>query len=383
MLTPNWITPNRKIQPIGLDIGHSSLKMVQLAISEDRPKVLAVRKIPVAAGGGGDPWEQEKTVVPALRRALADGQFRGRSVVSALPINKIRITSLRLAETEMDQVGKALRREAAERFGLDPAKDAIDYLLAGSVRQGDEVKNEYILFAIDNETVDAHIRLLEEAGLTPAAIDAPPCALFRTFERTMRRQEDKERTIIFIDVGHHDTTVVFGRGGEICFVKQIGVGMAQFNDEVAAVLGLGTPEAESFRLRLQKEDALDAATRRLVVDALNVTSEQLAGEVSLCLRYYTVTFRGKRVERAVVAGGGAYEQVLRDVLRRHLSVEVEVAEPLRGFELDHDRIDNRGANGFADLALAVGLSLKGWESSLTAPAASAARAEPVREGVLL
>jgi type IV pilus assembly protein PilM len=382
MLTPNWITPNRKIQPIGLDIGHSSLKMVQLAISEDRPKVLAVRKMPVATGGGGDPREQEKTVVSALRRALADGQFRGRSVVSALPIDKIRITSLRLAETEMDQVDKALRREAAERFGLDPAKDAIDYLLAGSVRQGDEVKNEYILFAIDNETVDAHVRLLEEAGLTPAAIDAPPCALFRTFERTMRRQEDKERTIIFIDVGHRYTTVVFGRGGEICFVKQIGVGMAQFNDEVAAVLGLGTPEAESFRLRLQKEDTLDAATRRLVVDALNVTSEQLAGEVSLCLRYYTVTFRGKRVERAVVAGGGAYEQVLRDVLRRHLSVEVEVAEPLRGFELDRDRIDNRGGNGFADLALAVGLSLKGWESSLTAPAESAVRAEPVREGVL-
>jgi type IV pilus assembly protein PilM len=382
MLTPNWITPNRKIQPIGLDIGHSSLKMVQLAISEDRPKVLAVRKMPVATGGGGDPREQEKTVVSALRRALADGQFRGRSVVSALPIDKIRITSLRLAETEMDQVDKALRREAAERFGLDPAKDAIDYLLAGSVRQGDEVKNEYILFAIDNETVDAHVRLLEEAGLTPAAIDAPPCALFRTFERTMRRQEDKERTIIFIDVGHRYTTVVFGRGGEICFVKQIGVGMAQFNDEVAAVLGLGTPEAESFRLRLQKEDALDAATRRLVVDALNVTSEQLAGEVSLCLRYYTVTFRGKRVERAVVAGGGAYEQVLRDVLRRHLSVEVEVAEPLRGFELDRDRIDNRGGNGFADLALAVGLSLKGWESSLTAPAESAVQAEPVREGVL-
>jgi type IV pilus assembly protein PilM len=382
MLTPNWITPNRKIQPIGLDIGHSSLKMVQLAISEDRPKVLAVRKMPVATGGGGDPREQEKTVVSALRRALADGQFRGRSVVSALPLDKIRITSLRLAETEMDQVDKALRREAAERFGLDPAKDAIDYLLAGSVRQGDEVKNEYILFAIDNETVDAHVRLLEEAGLTPAAIDAPPCALFRTFERTMRRQEDKERTIIFIDVGHRYTTVVFGRGGEICFVKQIGVGMAQFNDEVAAVLGLGTPEAESFRLRLQKEDTLDAATRRLVVDALNVTSEQLAGEVSLCLRYYTVTFRGKRVERAVVAGGGAYEQVLRDVLRRHLSVEVEVAEPLRGFELDRDRIDNRGGNGFADLALAVGLSLKGWESSLTAPAESAVRAEPVREGVL-
>jgi len=151
---------------------------------------------------------------------------------------------------------------------------------------------------------------------------------------------------------------------------------------VAAALGLAAREAESFRRRLQKDDSLDAATRRLVVDALNVTSEQLAGEVSLCLRYYTVTFRGKRVERAVVAGGGAYEQVLRDVLRRHLSVEVEVAEPLRGFELDRDRIDNAGTEGFADLALAVGLSLKGWESPLAAPPEAAPVQEPVLEGEL-
>ncbi len=379
MLTPTWITTSRKVQPIGLDIGHRSLKMVQLALGEDRPKVLAARRIPVAADES-DPREQEKAVVAAIQCLLADGPFRGRNVVSALPIDKIKITSLRLAEAEMDQADRTLRREAAERFGLDPAKDAIDYLLAGSVRQGDEVKNEYILFAVDNEIVNTHIRVLEEAGLTPTALDAPPCALFRAFERSMRRQADRERTIIFIDIGDRHTTVVFGRGGEICLVKQIALGLAQFNAEVASALGLGAAEAESFRLRLQKDDALDTATRRLVIDALNVTSEQLAGEVSLCLRYYTVTFRGKRVERAVVAGGGAYEQVLRDVLRRHLSVEVEVAEPLRGFDVDQAELDAARPNGSADLALAVGLSLKGWESPWAAPTEPAAPQEPVLEG---
>lgn len=377
MLTPSWITTSRRVQPIGLDIGHRSVKMVQLALGEDRPKVLAARRIPVVLDEG-DPQEQEKRIVAVLRRLLADGPFRGRNVVSALPIDKIKITSLRLAEAEMDQADRLLRREAAERFALDPAQDAIDYLPAGAVRQGDEVKNEYILFAVDHEVVHGHIRLLEEAGLTPAALDAPPCALLRTFDWTMRRQADRERTIIVIDIGHRYTTVVFGRGGEICLVKQIALGLAQFNDEVASALGLAAPEAESFRLRLQKDDTLDAATRRLVIDALNVTSEQLAGEVSLCLRYYTVTFRGKRVERAVVAGGGAYERVLRDVLRRHLSVEVEMAEPLRGFELDGDQMDGDGAPGFADLALAVGLSLKGGQS----PRAAAA-AEPVLEGSVL
>jgi type IV pilus assembly protein PilM len=380
MQTANWITANLKIQPIGLDIGHSSVKMVQLAVRDNRVKVLAVRRAPVDVGPDAAAPERTQAIVAAVRSLLADGQFRGRRVVSALPVEKLRITSLRLPENEADGVDPILRREAAERFDLDPARDAINYILAGSVRQGDEAKNEYILFAVDNETVCGHIRLLEDAGLTPTAVDASPCALFRGFERTMRRQEDRERTIVFIDVGYRYTTVVFGRGGEICFVKQIGLGLGQFNDEVALALGVTAAEAESFRLRQQRDDTLDAATRHHVIDALNVMSEQLASEISLCLRYYTVTFRGKRVERAVLAGGGAHEQVLRDVLRRHLSLEVEVAEPLRGFEYIPDRTGHEGLNNGADLALAVGLSLKGLDPGTAAPRESAIRAEPVLEG---
>jgi len=375
----NCIAGNQKIQPIGMDIGHNSLKMVQLAVAEDRIKVVAARRMPLDVDQVCDGQERDQAVVSAVRRLLADNQFRGRQVISALPIDRLKITSLRLSEGEMPQANKILRKEAAERFGLDPEKDAINYIHAGSVRQGDVVKDEYILFAADGETITGHIRVLEEAGLTPVSIDAPPCALFRSFERTMRRQEDRERTVIFIDVGHRFTTVVFGRSSEICFVKQIPVAMGRFTEEVASTLGIAVADAESLRLRLLQDEPVDAATRRPVIDALNVMAEQLAGEISLCLRYYTVTFRGKRVERAIVAGGGAYEQVLRDALRRHLSVEVEIAEPLRGFDLGEGGIDDSYGTGFADLALAVGLSLKGWGAcaSSNMPATGL---EPVLEG---
>jgi len=380
MLVSHWITTKHKIQPIGLDIGGRSVKMVQVAIDEDRVRVLAARKAPVDPTQAEEDSAREKNVVDAVRQLLADGAFRGKNVVSALPIDKLRITSLRLPEAEVPQADKLLRREAVERFGLDPRNDIINYVLAGSVRQGDDLKNEYILFAADGETIRSHIRILETVGLTPVGIDAPPCALFRVFERTMRRQEDREKTVIFIDVGHRFTTVVFGRGGELCFVKQIPIGIGRFNEEVASALGITVPDAELLRFKLQLDEPVDASMRRHVVDALNVTAEQLAAEVSLCLRYYTVTFRGKRVERTVVAGGGAYEQVLLDVLRRHLSVDVEVAEPLRGFELHQDRIDKDHESQSADLALAVGLTLKGCRDLTSAEVNASAAPETVLEG---
>ena len=133
---------------------------------------------------------------------------------------------------------------------------------------------------------------MEEVGLQPVGIDASPCALFRCFERVLRRQEDKERTIMFLDVGHRYTTVVLGRAGEICFVKQMAFGVSRFAEDIAARLSISVADAESLRRKMTSSDSVDAATRRLVADVLHGTAEQLAAEISLCLRYYTVTFRG-------------------------------------------------------------------------------------------
>jgi type IV pilus assembly protein PilM len=371
---------SQKIQPVGLDLGHSRVKMVQIALGEDRLKVLVARRAALDPSLAYDSPEWQRALIQTIKRLVAEGSVRGRNVVCALPADKVKITSLRLAEAGAGEIDQAVRHEAADRFGLDPRVDAIAYLLAGSVRQDDQVRTEYIVFAVDNETIRSHIALLEEAGLTPVGLDVPPCALFRAFERTMRRQDDREKTLVFLDVGYRYTIVVFGRADEICFVKHIAIGTRHFDEEVASALGIAPTEAETLRPKLQEDEPMDATLRRHVVDALNTVTERLAGEVSLCLRYYTVTFRGKRVERAVVAGGGAGEPILFDALRRHLSIAVEVGEPLRGFAVGPEHTGTRGREGTADLALAVGLSLKGWCSPVRAEAGCVVESEPVLEG---
>ena len=378
-----WGLKIRGQQPIGLDIGHNSIKMIQLVIDDEQISVIAADETRIDAGENGDEQSKRSFVISAIKRMLVNGSFLGRNVVSCLPSDKLRITSLRLAEAERYGIEQALRREVAHRFGLDPDKDSMDYMIAGSVRQGDEVKNELILFATDNETIKNHIATLEEAELRPVAIDTIPCALFRSFERSLRRQEDRDRTAVFVDVGSFFTTVVFGRGGEISFIKQIQIGGQKFTHEIAAKLGINVGEAEMLQEALRVDPGLfslksnmsekapaenwhdiDMSTRQVMVDAVSAVAEDLVREISLCLRYYTVTFRGKRVERAVFAGGGAYEDILLNILRRRLAVEIELGQPLRGFDLSSGRInvnfdsDRRGL--FCEWAVAVGLGLKGW-----------------------
>ncbi|MHC4556021.1 MAG: type IV pilus assembly protein PilM [Planctomycetota bacterium] len=381
-----WGLKIRGLQPIGLDIGHNSVKMIQLLINGEQISVCAADEVRIETGINKDEQTRRNFVISAIKRMLSSGSFYGRNVVSCLPSGKLKITSLRLPEAEKDELEQALRREVAQRFGLNPDKDAMDYVVAGSVQQGDEIKKELILFASDNETIKSHIEMLEQAGLRPVAIDTIPCALFRSFERSLRRQEDKERTAVFVDVGSCFTTVVFGRRGEISFVKQIPIGGIKFIEEVAAKLGISVSEAVMLRETLRVEKGLsapkldsaerrpgdngqkiDTSTRQLIIDAVGAVAEDLAREISLCLRYYTVTFRGKRVERAVFAGGGAYEDILLNVLRRQLTVEIEVAQPLRGFDLSSGRTNlnfDSDRRGFlCEWAVVVGLGLKSWDGA--------------------
>ena len=382
----SWDLKTRCLRPIGLDIGHNSIKMIQLLMNGEQISVIAAQKARIDPSINGDGQKRRSFVISAIRRMLEKGNFHRRNVISCLPNDGLKITSLRLAEAQSDEIEETLKKEASQRFGLDPDKDAMKYVVAGNVHQGDEIKNELILFAADDETVKSHIEMLEEAGLRPVSIDTIPCALFRSFERSLRRQEDKEHTVVFVDVGNQFTTVVFGRGGEISFVKQIPVGGNRFNEEIAAKLGIDISEAEMLREALQMEKSLcrpkpgleeqataeneqklDASTRQTIVDVVSAVAEELTREISLCLRYYTVTFRGKRVGRAFFTGGGAYEYILLDVLKRQLAVEVEVAQPLKGFNMSSERknlnfdSDRRGL--LCEWTVAVGLSLKGWNGA--------------------
>jgi type IV pilus assembly protein PilM len=417
----SWKFKIHGVCPIGLDIGYSSVKMIQLAVNGGYRSVIAAAKTDIDPALNGDREARRSFVISAVKRMLANGGFRGRSVISCLSNDSLKIASLRLGQADDVKIEQAVKKEMQPRFGLDPDKDIVHYIVAGDVRHGDEVRSELILLAVDSETVKNHIDMLTEVGLRPVAVDAIPCALFRGFERLLQRQEDREQTAVFVDVGSRFTTVVFGRVGEISFIKQVPIGSARFDQEVAAKLGVDISGAQTLRktvraersstavgwglsptlhsygdgaasdkangggrsptlqapppkqLWCSREDGsygdgsrLDASTRQAVIDAVSAVAEELAKEISLCFRYYTVTFRGRRVERAVFAGGGAYEDILLNVLKRQLAVEIEVAQPLKGFDLMNVDFGSDRRGLLCEWAVAVGLSLKGAAPGKTA-----------------
>jgi len=353
-----------KFGPIGLDIGHDSIKMLQLGLRGGQVSVLGAAKSEVRLEGAGS---RKIAGTNAIAGMYIQGGFRGKNVITCLSNEDVKVKSIRTEACDESTLDEKLVSEIAPRFGLNNDTHAIQYMIAGRVQQGDEFKNELLVFSVEKEIIKSHIEMIEAAGLVPVGIDTVPCAMFRSFERIMRRHEDKDSVKVYVDIGSSFTTVVVGRGFEISFIKQIPMGGESINTEIAGKLGIDGSAAAKLRAKLNDETGtVDQATRDSVASAMGPVVEQLAREISLCFKYYSVMFRGSRPVKAVFSGGQAYQRELMGALENQLGVEIEIAEPVRGFDCSGTSlVSTKGC----EWAVAVGLSLKGWDGQEAAAGA--------------
>jgi type IV pilus assembly protein PilM len=360
-------TKNKDFSRIGIDIGSDSIKMIQIGRDNDKNYVLAAGKTFIPKDICDDSCKLEKFTVSAIKEMRCEGGFYGKSVVSAVPSDKLKITSFRVSESE--SLEQALKRNAETRFGLDTKKDIVSILSAGVVRNGKELKKELIMLGADRQTIADHINTLEHAGLKPSSIDTVPSALFRSLSKSLRRQEDVRKTMVFIDVGKKFTTIVFSCNGKVNFIKQVPIGGQKFDREIADKLAVNLDEAGilrgSFLLCRSKEtngdkndNILESSTREAIKDAVSTVAKKLAREISLCLRYHSVAFRGKNIERALFSGGEAYNKILLDIFKQKITKDVEVGYPLRGVDIENVNLKSDKRNSLCEWTVATGLALK-------------------------
>jgi type IV pilus assembly protein PilM len=348
------------IQPIGLDIGHDSVKMVQIRVTGQSLALVAAASRALEAQNG----ERGDAALEAAADLLRRGGFSGRRIVAALPREIVHVKNLRLPVIPAAELPAAVKFEARNIFPFDAESAHVDFVAAGEVRQGADVRQEVIVLAAKREDVDDFLERLDRYGLVAASLDAEPCAVYRSVERFIRRRDDDQEVHVLLDVGLRRTQVVIGRGRELSFYKPIDMGGQRLHDAVAQRLGISVSEAKALRRRLGQpateagaEADSNKSVRQAVFQATRGPLEELGREVSLCLRYYSVTFRGPGPSRVRLLGGEANDPNVRAVLGAAVSMPVEAAQPL--FNVDCAGIQTADfAGARSQWATALGLGLK-------------------------
>ncbi|MGD0463807.1 MAG: pilus assembly protein PilM [Tepidisphaeraceae bacterium] len=353
-----------QIHPIGIDIGHDSVKMLQLEVREQSLVVHATaRRMLDASGGASTQPSPAELISPqaaqAITELLSDGNFAGRAAVASLPRHIVHVKNLRLPPMPAAEVAAVVQFEARGIFPFDTDEAKVDFLIAGEVRQGTDVRQEIIVLAARLADVDRFVEQLHRTGLVVDSLDVEPCSLYRTIDRFVRRREDEQEVHVLVDLGSRGTQVLIGKGREISFFKAIEMGGADFNLDVSRKLGIRPDEARALRRRFWTHADPDRpdTVRQAVLDATRSTMENLTREICLCLRYHSVTFRGQRAVKVRVCGGECGDPQLLAKLYSSLAIPVEPSRPLYNLDCSvMHGVDRRDPVG--EWTVALGLALK-------------------------
>lgn len=350
----NLLTAIRPVKhgPLGIDLGSRSVKIVQFTADQKR-LVDAVRweLPPLQENPTAD--DVAKQLADALKLAREGRKFRGREAVVCLGSRDLFVQNIRVPKASGAELERAIRQEASGRLPFPAAEAEVRFLDTADVRQGDLVRREIILLACHQPTLERSLNTIEAAGLRPVAVDAEPMALLRCYVKQFRRDDDRKQRAMFIHVGSSRTIVLIAEGATTLFVKYLDLGGRQMDDSVARYLKLSLTEAAQLRRHNgdRRADQQDPDVTRSIAEAVRSVVDKLASEISMCVRYHSVTFRGQPLVRLVLGGGEATPALL-DALQSRLDIRCELGDPLRSYEATVPG----GRKGQWDVA--VGLALR-------------------------
>ncbi|REJ66628.1 MAG: type IV pilus assembly protein PilM [Planctomycetota bacterium] len=324
----------KRCGPIGVDVGSQTIKLLQL--SGDRTRIEeAVRwELPEEARDE-DPQKRAEALGDALRQAISCRDFRGRDAVLSLGSRELFVQNIRVPKSPDGDLSAVVAQEAAARVPYSIAETDVRYLEAADIRHGGSMRREVILLACHRPVLERLLESVTTAGLRPVAVDVEPLALMRCYALQFRRDEDRSQRVMFVHVGASKTAVVIAAGTEILFIKYLEVGGQQMDEAAARYLGMSLADAAMLRRHNgdRRAEQQDAEVARGVSQAIRPVVDRLANELSNCIRYHSVTFRGAPLSRTLLGGIEASEYLVRQLVERH-DIECELAQPLRSFKSD-------------------------------------------------
>ncbi|MBL8746559.1 MAG: pilus assembly protein PilM [Phycisphaerae bacterium] len=353
---------NSRYLPLGIDLSGSVLRVLQFRRRSRGLEVASAVRADLAPPGGS-PFEpgsdaHVQAICSALQKRVAAREFHGRSCVITLDDRLVRIRSVRLPRMPDDELDRAVAIDAPGRLGFSEKEAAeVAWIRAGEVRQGDDFRDEIIMIGASRDPTERLVFGLAAIGLRPLAVEPSFAGVARAYSRTLRRNDDQDVVKVIADIGTLSTGVTIIRGQSVVFHKPIEIGGDAMTKAAATRLGLEYQSILDLRRQRMSGAPIEARVERAMFEAIRPTIMDIANEVSLCLRYFGVSFRGMRTESCIVTGRDAAEPQLAELVGEVLRLPTAVGNPFDGIDVRRSPLINT-SSCTSEWAVAAGLGLR-------------------------
>lgn len=340
---------------VGLDIGTSALRAVELVIEDGRPPVLeAFGQVGLAPGVIADGEIRDRAqVTSAIRRLWRKGGFKTHRVRLGVAGLRAITREIELPPVPPEEVTAAVTLQAEDIVPFPVERTSIASAVISRTEDADGLPLIRVLVAAAHrDVIDGLVAAVEDAGLEPEAIDLGTAALSRAF--TLPGGTSDPEAVVSVGAGL--TMVVVHHGGTLQFVRTIDTGGDTVTRALASSLDIPFADAEALKRRLGDDGQHDPAAVRAAATVV----DQLADEVRSSLRFFAGMPGRTQPVRVLLTGGGARSAGLLEALRARVDVPVLEASPLSFVDVSRLQVTRGEAESINQtLAVPLGLALNG------------------------
>lgn len=314
---------------VGLDIGSSSVKMVQVAAKNGGTRCVrtGLEEIRRPASESG----AREAVVSAIRHVVAGIDLTNAAVMATMNSAETVIKTVTVPHMPKTELQEALRHEAKNYFSFPIDASTLGFEILSEAAEKGVKKIRVMVAATPAAAVRDYIGMLGDAGIKPASLTPAACALR---EYAARVPSAKGKTACHIDIGELYTELIICRDKDIVFSRKLPVAGADFTKALTGAVafsgGKAQPSLEEAE-QIKRETGLPADNGPGIVGGkipsaqlysmLRSPAEQLADEVGRCFDYCREESEIDAIDEVFLYGGGASLGGLAAFLSGALGIE--------------------------------------------------------------
>ncbi len=340
---------------VGLDIGSSAVKAIELKASGKGYKVTAFGSQPIPPDSIVDGAIIDGTAVAeAIRRLFENKAFKSKEVAASLSGNAVIVKKISLPVMTEAELGESIYWEAEQYIPFDIQDVNLDYQIldAGT---GAESKGtmDVLLVAAKKEKIADYTGVIAQAGRVPVVVDIDAFALQNAYE--LNYGLDPQAVVVLLNAGASAININILSGQQSLFTRDVSTGGNAYTEAVQKELNLSFESAE----QLKKGEPVEGVTFEEVKPVLHAMTENVLLEIQKTFDFFKATAASDRIDKIVLSGGASRVDGFAQALEDRFGAPVEVFDPFKkiGFEAKKLGVSDPGALA-PIVAVAVGLALR-------------------------
>lgn len=333
----------------GLDLGASSIKIVQLKNVHGRPSLVTYGDIEIPAGllASDSSIDQDK-LAEIVKKLAQDAQVSTSNVVASLSATYSYVSIITTPKISHDELTTSIRYQADKYIPMPIEQVKIDYMVLGPATNPEE--QEVLLVAAPSTLADKYLNIIQKAGLELMALEVNAIAQIRSLV------PENAPTTMIADIGSIATDITIVRDKVPRLIRSVNYGGNAIVRITGQNLGLNADQAGQFVRKFgMSKDKLEGQ----VYKSIKPVVDGLIEEITKSLRYYQEHSQEK-IEKIILTGGGSALVELPQYLANTLGIVVEIGSPWVNVSYPQE-LTTKLSSISLNYSNAVGLAMRGMD----------------------